>query len=162
MCLPVLGLGYIYISTYLSIYLSHSLGDRWGTTRPGNQHSSFLCSPHGVAQFQTRPIPDAIFPSLSLSASPSPSPYTALEDCLGKSRSSCDMPIPLHFASFYSGNRPRIYRLNTHHCTLSINHEQRGQVTHCRYGSRHSPFSGLSVCAIMLDEHCSTNYSTLN
>ena len=36
---------------YLYIYLSHSLGDRWGTTRPGNQHSpflSFLCSPHGI------------------------------------------------------------------------------------------------------------------
>ena len=94
---------------YLSIYLSHSLGDRWGTTRPGNQHSpflsflSFLCSLHGVAQFQTRPIPDFIFVSFSLSASPSPSPYSALEDCLGKSRSSCDMPIPLHFAPFYSG-----------------------------------------------------------
>ena len=24
------------VSIYLSIYLSHSLGDRWGTTRPGN------------------------------------------------------------------------------------------------------------------------------
>ena len=95
----------IYLSIYLSIYVSHSLGDRWGTTRPGNQHSpfpSFLCSPHGVAQFQTRPIPDAIFSSFSLSASHSPSPYSAPEDCLGKSRSSCDMPIPLHFASFYS------------------------------------------------------------
>ena len=70
---------------YLSIYISHSLGDRWSTTRPGNQHSpflSFLCSPHGVAQFQTRPTPDVIFPSFSLSASPSPSPYSALEDCL--------------------------------------------------------------------------------
>ena len=83
---------------YLSIYLSHSLGDRWGTTRPGNQHSpflSFLCSLHGVAPFQTRPMPGVIFPSFSLSASPSPSPYSALEDCLGKSRSSCDMPILL-------------------------------------------------------------------
>ena len=93
-------------SIYLSIYLSHSLGDRWSTTRPGNQHSpflSFLCSPHGIAQFQTRPIPDVIFPSFSLSASPSPSPYSALEDGLGKSRSSFDMPIPLHFASSYSG-----------------------------------------------------------
>ena len=93
-------------SIYLSIYLSHNFGDRWGTTRPGNQHSpflSFLCSPHGVTQFQTRPIPDVIFPSFSLSASPSPSQCSALEDCLGKSRSSCDMPIPLHFASFYSG-----------------------------------------------------------
>ena len=87
------------------IYLSHSLGDRRGTIRPGNQHSpflSFLCSPHGVAQLQTHPILDVIFPSFSLSASP-PSPYSALEDCLAKSRSSCDMPIPLHFASFYSG-----------------------------------------------------------
>ena len=91
---------------YLSIYLSHSLRDRWGTTRPGNQHSpflSFLCSPHGVTQFQTRPIPDVIFPLFFLSTFPSPSPYSALEDCLGKSRSSCDMPIPLHFVSFYSG-----------------------------------------------------------
>ena len=91
-----------HLSIYLSIY---SLWDRWGTTRPGNQHSpflSFLCSPHGVAQFQTHPIPYVIFQSFSLSASP-PSPYSALEDCLGKSRSSFDMPIPLHFASFYSG-----------------------------------------------------------
>ena len=90
----------------LSIYLSHSLGDRWGTTRPGNQHSpflSFLCSPHGVAQFQTRPVLDVIFPSFSLSASPSPSLCSALEDCLGKSRSSCDMPIPLYFVSSNSG-----------------------------------------------------------
>ena len=90
---------------YISIYLSHSLWDRWGTTRPGNQHSpflSFLCSPHGVAQFQTRPIPDVMFPSFPLSASHSPSPYSALEDCLGQSRSSCDMPISLRFASFYS------------------------------------------------------------
>ena len=87
-------------------HLSHSLGDRWGTTRPGNQHSPFLpflCSPHGVAQFQTRPVPDVIFPSFLLSASPSPSPYSALEDCLGKAWTSCDVPIPLHFASFYSG-----------------------------------------------------------
>ena len=53
---------------------------------------------HGVAQFQTRPIPDVIFPSFSLSASPSPSPYSALEDCLGKSRSSCDMPMPLQMS----------------------------------------------------------------
>ena len=30
-------------------------------------------------------------------------PLLAPKDCLGKSRSSCDMPIPLHFASFYSG-----------------------------------------------------------
>ena len=92
-------------SITLSIYLSHSPGDHWGTTQPCNQHSpflSFLCSPHGVAQCQTCPIPDVIFPSFSLSASP-PSPYSALEDCLGKSRSSCDMPIPLHLASFYSG-----------------------------------------------------------
>ena len=47
-----------------TIYLSRSLGDRWGTTRPGNQLSpflSFLCSPHRVAQFQTCPIPDVIF-----------------------------------------------------------------------------------------------------
>ena len=96
---------YLSGTIYLSIYLSHSLGDRWGTTRRGNQHSpflSFLCSPHGVSQFQTRPIPDVMFPSFSLSASPPPSPYSALEDCLGKSRSSCDMPIPLHFASFFS------------------------------------------------------------
>ena len=81
---------------YLSIYLSHSLGDRWGTTRPGNQHSpflSFLCSPHGVTQFQTRPFPDVIFPSFSLSASPFSSQYSAMEDCLGKSRSSCDMSV---------------------------------------------------------------------
>ena len=88
------------------MYPSHSLGDHWGTTQPGYQHSpflSFLCSTHGVAQFQTCPILDVIFPSFSLSASPSPSPYSALEDCLGKSRSSCDMLIPLHFASFYSG-----------------------------------------------------------
>ena len=95
-----------YMIKLLSIYLSHSFGDHWGTTRPGNQHSpflSFLCSPHGVAQLQTRPIPDVIFPSFSLSAPPSPSLYSALENCLGKSRSSCDMPIPLHFASFYSG-----------------------------------------------------------
>ena len=34
----------------------------------------------------------------SCGASPSPSPHSALEDCLGKPRSSCDMPIPLHFA----------------------------------------------------------------
>ena len=90
-----------------AIYLPHSLGDRWGTTRPGNQHSPFLlplCSPHGVSQFQTRPIPDVIFPLFSLSASPSPSPYNALEDCVGKFRSSCDMPIPLHSASPYSGH----------------------------------------------------------
>ena len=90
----------------ISIYLSHSLGGRWGTKRPGNQHSpflSFLCSLHGVAQFQTLPIPDVIFPPFSLSTSPSPSPYSTLEDCLGKSRSSCDMPMSLHFASFYSG-----------------------------------------------------------
>ena len=96
----------IYLSICLFIYLSHSLGDRWGTTRPGNQHSpflSFLCSPHGVAQFQTRPIPNVIFPSFSLSASLSPSPYSALEDCLGKSRGACYMPIPPHFASFNSG-----------------------------------------------------------
>ena len=79
-----------------SVYLSHSLGDCWGTSRPGNQHSPcllFLCSPDGVAQFQTCPTSDVIFPSLSLSASPSPSPFSALEDCLGKSQSSCDMPI---------------------------------------------------------------------
>ena len=91
---------------YISIYLSHSLGDRWGTTRYGNQQSpflSFFCSRRGVAQFQTRPISDVIFPSFSLSAFASPSSYSALENCLGKSRSSCDMPIPLHFASFYSG-----------------------------------------------------------
>ena len=53
-------------SIYLSIYLPHSLGDRWGTTRPGNQHwpfLSFVCCPHGVAQFQTRPISDVIFQS---------------------------------------------------------------------------------------------------
>ena len=89
-----------------SIYVSHSLGDNWGTTRPGNEHSpflSFLCSPHGAAQFQTRPIPDVIFPSFSLSVSTSPSPNSDLEDRLGKSRRSCDMPIPLHFASFYGG-----------------------------------------------------------
>ena len=95
-----------YLSIYLCIYVSHSLGDRWGTTRSGIQRSpflSFLCSPHGVTQFQTHPIRDVIFPSFSPSASPSPSAYSALEDCLGKSRSSCDMPIPLHFASFYSG-----------------------------------------------------------
>ena len=95
-----------FSTRFLSIYISHSLGDHWGTTRPGNQHSpflSFLCSPHGVAQFQTRPIPNVMFPSFSLSASPSPSLYSALGDCLGKSRRSCDMPIPLHFASFYSG-----------------------------------------------------------
>ena len=30
------------LSIYLSIYLSHSLEYRWGTTRPGNQHSPFL------------------------------------------------------------------------------------------------------------------------
>ena len=96
----------MYVCMYLSIYLSHSFGNRWSTTRPGNQHSPFLlflCSPHGVAQFQTRPIPDVIFSSFPLSVSPSLSPYSALEDCPGQSRSSCDMPIPLHFASFYSG-----------------------------------------------------------
>ena len=70
------------------IYVSHSFRGRWGTTWPGNQRSPFLCSPHGVAQFQTRPIPDVIFPSFSLSAFPSPSPYSALEDCLGKSYAS--------------------------------------------------------------------------
>ena len=68
------------------------------------RHSSRSSAPHGVAQFQTRPIPDVIFPSFSVSASPSPSPYSALEDCIGKSRSSCDWPIPLHFASFYNGH----------------------------------------------------------
>ena len=84
-------LGYLAINFYpasLSTYLSRSLGDRRGTTRSGNQHLpflSFLCSPHGVAQFQTRPISDVIFPSFSRSASPSPSP--PLEDCLGKPRS---------------------------------------------------------------------------
>ena len=70
---------YRWGTIYLSIYLSHSLGDRWGTTRLGNQHSPFLlflCSPHGVAQFQTSPISDVIFPSFSLSASPSPTPYS--------------------------------------------------------------------------------------
>ena len=91
-------------SINLSIYLSYSLGDRWGTTQPGNQLSPFLlflCSPHGVAQFQTRPIPDVIFPPFSLSASASPFLYSALEDCLGKFRSSCNMPIPLHFEKFF-------------------------------------------------------------
>ena len=97
---------YARLSIYLSIYLSLSRGDRWGTTRSSIQHSpflSFLCSAHGVTQFQTSPIPDVIFPSISLSASPLPSLYSALGDGLGKSRSSCDIPIPLHFASFYSG-----------------------------------------------------------
>ena len=94
-----------YCPRSISIYLSHSLGDRSGTTQHGNQHSpflSFLCSPHSVTLFQTHPILDVIFPSFSLSASP-PSAYSTLEDCLGKFRSCCDMPIPLHFASFYSG-----------------------------------------------------------
>ena len=50
------------------------------------------------SQRRSVPIPDVIFPSFSLSASPSPSSYSALED-----RSSCDMPIPLHFASFHGG-----------------------------------------------------------
>ena len=91
------------ISIYLSIVLGTVEAPHDLATNQQSPFLSFLCSPHGVAQFQTRPIPDVIFPSFSLYASPSSFPYSALEDCFGKSRSFCDMPIPLHFASFYSG-----------------------------------------------------------
>ena len=91
----------IYLSIYLSIYVivlgtvgaPHDLATNIRHSSPSS----------ALAQFQTRPIPDVIFPSFSLSTSPSPSPYSTLEDCLGKPRSSYDMPIPLPFASFYSG-----------------------------------------------------------
>ena len=65
-------------SIVLAIYLSHSLGDHWGTTRPGNQHSpflSFLCSPHGVAQFQSQMLSSHRFLRLPLLFPPCTVPW---------------------------------------------------------------------------------------
>ena len=91
---------------YFSIYLSiHSLEDRWGTTRPGNQRSpflSFLCSPRRSLPNPSNPgcyLP-VVF-SICLSFSLPVQCPGGLSFC--KSRSTCDMPIPLPFASFYSG-----------------------------------------------------------
>ena len=59
----------VVITIYLSIYLSHNLVDRWGTTWHDNQSSpflSFFCFSHGVAQSQACPLTDVIFPSFSL------------------------------------------------------------------------------------------------
>ena len=95
----------VMLSIYLSIYpiVLGTVGAPHDLPTNIRHSSRSLCSPHGVARFQTRPILDVIFPSFSLSAFHSPFLYSTLEDCLGKSRSSCDMPIPLHFVSFYSG-----------------------------------------------------------
>ena len=92
--------------TLASVYLSHNLVDRWGTTWRDNQSSpflSFLCFSHGVVQSQACPLTDVIFPSFSLSAPSSPTLHSALEKCLGKARRSCNVPIPLQLALFHNG-----------------------------------------------------------
>ena len=48
-------------------------------------------------------IPGCCPPISFLSASPSPSLYCALQDCLGKPCRSCYVPVPFQFASLYCG-----------------------------------------------------------
>ena len=87
----------------LSIYLivlgtAGALHDLATNIRHSSRSSAFL-----TVSLSSKPVQSWMLSSdRFLSASPSPSPYSALEDCLGKSRSFCDMPISLHFASFYS------------------------------------------------------------
>ena len=93
------------LSTYLSIPQSWGLLGHNTTWQPTFAIPLVPLLFSRRRQFQSRPIPDVIFPSFSLSASPSPSPYSALGDCLGKSQSSCDMPIPPHPVSLYGGQK---------------------------------------------------------
>ena len=97
---------YVHLSIYLSIYpivlgtvgAPHHLATN---IRHSSRYSALL-----TASLSSKPAQSRMLSSHHMLCLPlllSPSPYSALEDCLGKSRSSGDMFIPLHFASFYSG-----------------------------------------------------------
>jgi len=66
---------------------------------------SVLCNSLRVGEGQACPILDIVFPSLPLSASLSPSWYSALQGGLGKSAGSRHMPVPFQLSAFHDGEQ---------------------------------------------------------
>ena len=95
----------INISNLFHHHQSLNREGRWGTT--GDFATSFLhffpvlhC-PLGLAELQTCPFPNVVFPPLPLSALSSSPFHCALQDGFGQTLRTGNMTIPLQFASLY-------------------------------------------------------------